>query len=114
MKLKIWIGVAISLFFIWLAFRKVDYAALGAVFSGADYRYILPATAITLFQFFLRAARWGHLVEPLKKVTIGSLFSATSIGFMGNNILPARIGEFLRSYALGKKENISARDEVIY
>jgi len=107
MKLKIWAGVAISLFFIWLAFRKVDYAALVAAFSRADYRYILPATAITLFQFFLRAARWGHLLEPLKKVTIGSLFSATSIGFMGNNILPARIGEFLRSYALGKKENIS-------
>jgi len=107
MKLKIWAGVAISLFFIWLAFRKVDYVALGAVFSGADYRYILPATAITLFQFFLRAARWGHLVEPIKKVKIASLFSATSIGFMGNNILPARIGEFLRSYAIGKKENIS-------
>lgn len=107
MKLKIWIGVAISLFFIWLAFRKVDYAALGAVFSGVDYRYILPATAITLLQFFLRAARWGHILEPLKKVKIGSLFSATSIGFMGNNILPARIGEFLRSYAIARKENIS-------
>ncbi|MBE9535740.1 MAG: flippase-like domain-containing protein [Proteobacteria bacterium] len=107
MKLKVWAGIAISFFFIWLAFRKVDYAELGSVFSRADYRYILPAAAITLFQFFLRAARWGHLVEPIKKVKIASLFSATSIGFMGNNILPARIGEFLRSYAIAKKEDIS-------
>ena len=29
------------------------------------------------------------------------------IGFMGNNILPARIGEFLRAYTIGRKENLS-------
>lgn len=29
------------------------------------------------------------------------------IGFMANNVLPARLGEFVRAYSLGAKENIS-------
>jgi uncharacterized protein (TIRG00374 family) len=29
------------------------------------------------------------------------------IGFMANNVLPARIGEFVRAYAIGRKENLS-------
>jgi hypothetical protein len=29
------------------------------------------------------------------------------IGYLGNSYLPARIGEFLRAYALGKKTDLS-------
>ena len=30
------------------------------------------------------------------------------IGFMANNVLPARLGEFVRAYALGRLESLSA------
>lgn len=107
MKIKFWAGFSISVFFIWLAFRNVNFATLSAVLKEADYRYLIPATAVTLIQFLFRAMRWGHIVSPIKKTGLTSLFSATSIGFMGNNILPARIGEILRAYVFGKKEGIS-------
>lgn len=44
---------------------------------------------------------------PVKPVATMHLFSATSIGFMANMLLPARLGEFVRAYVIGDKEKIS-------
>ncbi|MCP4403005.1 MAG: flippase-like domain-containing protein, partial [bacterium] len=55
----------------------------------------------------LRAERWKYLLAPIKKLTFKHLLPATMIGFMANNVLPARAGEFIRAYVIGKKENIS-------
>ena len=46
-------------------------------------------------------------MEPIKKIGSYSLFSATTIGFMANNILPARVGEVIKAFVLGKKEKTS-------
>ena len=35
------------------------------------------------------------------------MFSGVAIGYMANNLLPARLGEFIRAYIMGKKEGIS-------
>jgi uncharacterized protein (TIRG00374 family) len=55
----------------------------------------------------IRALRWQHLIRPLKEIGILNLFSATTIGFMSNNLLPARMGEFVRAYVIGNREDIS-------
>lgn len=102
-----WLGVFISALFIWLAFRKINYHALWAAMKEADYLYLIPAVAINIFHFYLRSVRWGYLMEPVKRMNSYTLFSATTIGFMANNILPARIGEFVRAYAIGRRENVS-------
>jgi len=107
LKFKIWIGIAISALFIWLTFREVDYSSLWSAMKKADYNYLLPVIIITMLQFYIRALRWGILLEPVKKIGQLSLFSATSIGYMANNILPARIGEFVKAYAIGKSEDVS-------
>ncbi len=98
--------MAISLLFVWLAFRKIDYDQLMAGLKRADYIFVIPAVMINMLQFYLRALRWGRIVEPVKRVGLYSLFATTSIGYMANNILPARVGEFVRAYVLGKKEEI--------
>lgn len=107
MKLKLWLGILISVVFIWLAFRKIDYNELWIGLTKADYIYLLPAILINIVQIYLRALRWGYLIEPVKKMGSYNLFSATAIGFMANNILPARLGEFVKAYAIGKQENVS-------
>ncbi len=99
--------MALSALFLWLTFRRVDYGSLWTAMKGADYLYLLPAATVNLFQFYLRSLRWGYLMEPLKVIGTLSLFSATTIGFMANNILPARIGEVVRAYAVGRREDVS-------
>src|SRR5262249_48798339 len=55
-------------------------------------------------RFWLTAVRWQLLLRPVKRVGVHRLFGITMIGFMANNVLPARLGEFVRAYALGRSE----------
>ncbi|MDH3974098.1 MAG: flippase-like domain-containing protein [Deltaproteobacteria bacterium] len=107
MKIKVWLGIGISAFFIWLTLREVDFSVLRVAIKKANHLYLIPTVIVILFQFYLRAVRWGYLMEPVKNIRQLSLFSATSIGYMANNILPARIGELAKAYAIAKKEKVS-------
>jgi uncharacterized protein (TIRG00374 family) len=106
-KKKFVIGVLVSLLFLYLAFRKVDYAELWQAVRAANYWFIIPNVILGIFTMWMRAVRWKYMVRPIKKVGLGRLFSSVMIGFMANNVLPARLGEFVRAYSLGTKENIS-------
>jgi uncharacterized protein (TIRG00374 family) len=103
---KLWIGIGISLFFLFLLFRKIDIAAFTSAFRDMEYRYLWLAVGATFVSYFLRAVRWRFLLLPIKKASMGNLFSATIIGYMANNLLPARLGEFVRAYLLGTREGI--------
>jgi len=107
MKKKFIIGLLVSLVFLYLAFRKVDYSQLWEALKGANYWYIFPTIALVLLSMWMRAYRWRFMINPIKKVNLGRLFSSVMIGFMANNVLPARLGEFVRAYSLGKTESIS-------
>jgi uncharacterized protein (TIRG00374 family) len=107
MKKKFIIGLLISLIFLYLAFRKVDFTELWNALKGANYWYILPNVVLVILSMWMRAYRWKFMVDPIKKVGMGSLFSSVMIGFMANNVLPARLGEFIRAYSLGGKEKMS-------
>jgi len=104
--IKFLLGIGVSLFFLVLLFRKIDFNQLAAAFRTIDYRYLAAAVVITLFSYSFRAVRWHYLVLPLKKAAPGTLLAATIIGYMGNNLLPARLGEFLRAIVLAEKEQL--------
>jgi uncharacterized protein (TIRG00374 family) len=60
-----------------------------------------------VFGFWVRAIRWRYLIQETRPLPRMSLFSATMIGFMANNILPFRLGEFVRPWALARRERLS-------
>lgn len=103
---KFWLGIAVSVFFMALLFRKIDSAQIIAALRLADYRYVLTAIAVTFLSYFLRAVRWRYLLIHEKAVPLGSLYPATVIGYMANNVLPARLGEFVRAYVLAQHEGL--------
>jgi uncharacterized protein (TIRG00374 family) len=104
---KLSIGFASSLFFLYLAFRKVSYSQLLEALGNTNVGLLFLAIIVLFFSHWLRAVRHHYLLEPVKRIEIGSLFSALMIGYMLNTILPAHLGEFLRAYVLGKKERIA-------
>ena len=104
---KLWIGMTISLVFMIFLFRKIDYRQLLAAFRAMDYRYLVPALLSTLISYWFRAVRWRLLLLPLKATRMKNLFPATIIGYMANNLLPARLGEFVRAYTLAKSEALT-------
>jgi len=89
-----------------MLFRKIDFAKLVAALFHMDFRYLAPAIALTFASYFFRALRWQVLLMPMKKTHLHHLFPATIIGYMANNLLPARLGEFVRAYVLGEKESL--------
>lgn len=105
---KLWIGIAISALFLFLLFRKIDFYKLAAAFREMEYRYLAPALILTFASYFFRALRWKFLLAPIRSTRLANLFPSTLIGYMANNLLPARLGEFVRAWSLGQKEGIGA------
>ena len=104
---KLWIGSAVSLVLLIFLFRKIDYGHLVAAFREMDYRMLIPAAVSTLVSYWFRAVRWRLLLMPLKATRMKNLFPATIIGYMANNLLPARLGEFVRAYTLARSESLT-------
>lgn len=107
MKKEFWIGIIISGVFLFLFLRKLDFYEVLKALKSVNYWLILPAILLNLFSFYIRSIRWRRLLKHIKIIRTTPLLSATFIGFMANNLLPVRIGEFVRAYVIGKKENIS-------
>ena len=103
---KSWIGFAISLGILFLAFHRIDFRLLLESLQGANYLYLFPIVVIIFLSMALRALRWGYLLRPIKKIGFLNLFAGILIGFMANNVLPVRMGEIVRAYIIGRSERI--------
>ena len=106
-KRSYWIGLVLSLIFLFLFFRKIDLRGVWEIFKSVEYVYTLPLMVINLLAILVRAKRWDYFLSPIKKVPMKELYNATAIGFMANNIFPARVGEFVRAIVLGHRAKIS-------
>ncbi len=102
------LGLLISVGFLWWALRGVSMAETLDHLARADLRLLAASVAVATGTFVLRALRWRVLLLPaLEASSFDSRFSAVCIGFMANNLLPARLGEFARVYALARREPVT-------
>jgi uncharacterized protein (TIRG00374 family) len=99
-------GVLITVFFLWLAVRNVEIAAIRDALRHASYSYLIPAAIFCAFGYVLRTLRWQRILAPTTPVSFSRLFPVLMIGFAANNLLPARIGEFVRAYLLARRERV--------
>ena len=106
-RIKLLIGVFLGIFFMFLAVRRIDLVQTWEAFKTANYLYLLPTLAVVFLSHYLRALRWRYLLDPIKRLDVGSLFSSLMIGYMANLLIPAHLGEILRAYVLSKKRSIS-------
>jgi hypothetical protein len=101
------LGIAISAALLWYAFRNEDPVEVAGEIARADPLLLLLATAVATFVFWIRAWRWRSILDPVRPgIPFRSRFAAVNIGFMGNNLLPLRVGEFARAYALSRLEPV--------
>lgn len=107
MKRKTIIGLLISIVFLYLALRKVQFEELLSVVSGAKWEWLIPNVVLVVGVMWVRAWRWQMILKPVGKVPYARVYSSTMIGFMVNNVLPARLGEIARAVSLGIKANLS-------
>src|SRR5512138_1157186 len=106
-KWQFWLGVLISIVFIWLALRGLRLEQFWGAVKQANYIWLLPGIAVYFVGVWVRAWRWHYLLGPIKKIPTQTMFPITTIGYMGNNIYPARAGEVLRAVILKRREGVS-------
>jgi glycosyltransferase 2 family protein len=104
---KALVGIAISAVLLYVTFRRMDLGEVWRNLRDVDVGLYILSSAAATFVFWIRAWRWRGILEPVAIVPFRSRFAAVTIGFMGNNLLPARVGEFLRAYALSRSERVS-------
>jgi uncharacterized protein (TIRG00374 family) len=106
-KWQFWVGVVISVVFLYLALNKLNFADFMQAITHANYWWIIPGVAVYFVAVWARAWRWHYLLKPIKSIKTKIMFPITCIGYMGNNIYPARAGEVLRAVILRRREGVS-------
>ncbi|MEN6438169.1 MAG: lysylphosphatidylglycerol synthase transmembrane domain-containing protein [Syntrophobacter sp.] len=100
-------GLLVSAGAVYLFLRVVDLGQMAEALARMHPLYLIPCTAIYLVSFAFRVLRWQYLMKPVARVGFRSLLSAFFIGALGNNLLPAHMGELVRAYVVGRKEGVS-------
>ncbi|MBZ0310068.1 MAG: flippase-like domain-containing protein [Anaerolineae bacterium] len=101
------LGLGISAFFVWLGLRTLDRDLLWETIQSINAAWLGVAAVVYFLATYILAWRWYYLLRPVKPVHPNRLFPIVVIGYMGNNIYPARIGELVRAYILKRSEQIN-------
>ncbi len=105
--LKILVGFAITALALWLSFRKLDLEVLKKTFFQVNFFWVILALVNTILTVYALGWRWRILLKPEGKIPLSSLFRLNIISQYTNIIMPARLGEVVRSYLASKQYKIS-------
>lgn len=103
------LGLVVSLALLYWVLHDVSLSEVWGHVRAANLWLLTLAVVIQTTAFLIRAARWKVFLKPaLAEPSFDARFASTCIGFMANNLLPARVGEFARAYALSRSQPITA------
>ena len=101
------LGIAISVGAVAILLQSVDVGAALGVLSRADVGMVGLIVVSVVLDVAARGARWRALLAPIRRLTYLRVLGYTYLGYLANNVLPARLGELVRSHALGEGEGVS-------
>jgi hypothetical protein len=96
-------GIVLSGLLLWLAMKDADLGQISASFRGANAVFAAPLLLGLAGFYGLKAARWRDLLAPTAKLRVRELVPSMMAGAAGNNLLPAHLGELVRTYLLGRE-----------
>jgi uncharacterized protein (TIRG00374 family) len=97
-------GVIISLVAIAYLLYKVDLRQVFQAIRSANYWYLLAGLGISIIWLGVRSLLWRTLLQ--NKASYRDVFLTVSEGYLLNNLLPFRLGEFGRAFLLGRKSDL--------
>lgn len=101
---RFWAGVVVSVVTLALLVLLVDRRELWEALRTANYLYLAPAIVLYFIGQWFRALRWQYLLSPISNIPARRLYPVIIIGYLANNVLPARIGELVRAVYLAQRE----------
>ena len=86
------IGIAISVAAVWILIRSVDVGTALQVLGRASPLWIAVMLVTAILDISSRGARWRALLARSRHCRTAAS-SPTYVGYLANNVLPARLGE---------------------
>ena len=105
--LRTLIGLAVSAAAIWVVLSSVDIPRAIDVLRSANPLWILAMLGTVFVDVGARGGRWRVLLASIKRIPYRRVLGYTYLGYLANNVLPARLGELVRTHALGEGEGVS-------
>lgn len=103
-----WIAsLALAGVLLYYSLRGIEWRQVWITVSSARVLFVFLAFTLMTAALFLRAYRWRVILSAEGKVSIPLAFWATSAGYLGNNVLPARAGEVIRSLMISSRTGMS-------
>jgi uncharacterized protein (TIRG00374 family) len=103
-SLSILLGLAAVL--LYFSLRGIEWRQVGRVVAGARPGFLALAIAVSSGTLLLRSVRWRILLNAEGEVALRTAFWATAAGYFGNNFLPARAGELVRTYMISSRSGL--------
>ena len=103
---RVWIGIPVSLFFLYLAFRGQHPDEIRDAFSRVDWRFLPLALLLLYTGIAIRTYRWHILLRPVRDIPTRDVFPVMIIGYAANNVLPLRAGELVRAWVLEQRYGV--------
>jgi uncharacterized protein (TIRG00374 family) len=85
---------------------KFDWALFFSTIRNIRWVWLTISILVSVITFFLRALRWQELLAPVKKISLGPIFTTTVMGFSAIFLL-GRAGELVRPLWLARRQKIS-------
>jgi uncharacterized protein (TIRG00374 family) len=102
---KRWLpGTLISLLLIAAILFFVDWSKVLAALRAANYWILAVATVLSFAWMAVRAIVWRTLLR--ERAPYGVVFLTLNEGYLLNNFLPFRLGEFGRAFLLSRKSDM--------
>ena len=105
-SVKSWIGLALSLLFLGLALRNVEWAGVGSSWRAARVDWLVLGTALLVGSWVIAAFRWRLLLSGVAGLRTRDTFAFIMIGYLANTVLPLRLGDLARASLIGRKKNV--------
>ena len=98
--------MAVSLIFLALAFRKVEWPEVLQAWSGARPVWMAAGLLLLVLAWWVAALRWKVILHPAPQVRVVDTFSFITIGYLANTILPLRLGDLARATLMGRRRGL--------
>jgi hypothetical protein len=106
-KIIVVLGFGFSLLFLYLSLRQVEWSMVAASIRSASIAHLALALGSFGVCYAVRIMRWQTMLTHAAAVRYADAWSATTIGYFANNLLPAHLGEVVRAFIFGRKTGTS-------
>lgn len=101
-------GILLAAVFLFVSLRGIDWHEVGRTIASAEWGRLTLTAALATAALFMRAMRWRVLLRAGGDVDVPTAFWATAAGYFGNNFLPARAGELVRTVMVSARTTLNS------